>query len=171
MVLVLLLDLRYTSSVFSIISGRKCSLNLHLSYARRENDKLLPVNVEPPQGVSKVIGGLPNICSIPCCRPSRIFRTLRPKSVSSALVLIRVRVNNCECRDDWSRVPFAIVERPILPFDNSLDLQGLPDTRTSNCGLELPRDVTDLPLGRDVLSHPSLDGRAFAYGALVSARW
>lgn len=91
MVLVLLLDLRYTSSVFSMISGRKCSLDIHLSHARRENDKSLPFNVEPPQCVSKVISGLPNMCSIPCLsKTSHIFHTLRPKSVSSALVLIRV---------------------------------------------------------------------------------
>jgi len=90
MVLVLLLDLRYTSSVFSMISGRKCSLDLHLSHARRESDKFLPVNVEPPQCVSKVICGLHNMCSTPCCsKTSRTFHTLRPKSVSSALVLIR----------------------------------------------------------------------------------
>ena len=65
MVLVLLLDLRYTSSVFSMISGRKRSLNLHFSHTKRESSKFLPVNIEPPQGISKVIGGLPNTRSIP----------------------------------------------------------------------------------------------------------
>ena len=97
MVLVLLLDLRYTSSMFSMTSGKKCSLNPYLNNAKRESGKFLPVNVKPPQGISKVISGLPATCStLRRCRTSWILRTLRPKSVSSALVLFPGNVKESE---------------------------------------------------------------------------
>jgi hypothetical protein len=169
MVLVLLLDLRYTSSVFSTTSGRKCSLNARFSHAKRESNKLLPVDVEPPQGFSEVISGLSSVYSILYHSGiSSMSHTLRPKSVSSALVLFSDTVKNSEeRRDGRSRVPFTIVERSVLPFDDSLDLQGLHDTRSSDGGFKLPRDVTYLPLWWDILNHPGLDRRAFAYGSVV----
>lgn len=60
MVLVLLLDLRYTSSVFSMTSERKCSLNSRLSNTESKSSNFLLINVELPQGISEVVSGLPN---------------------------------------------------------------------------------------------------------------
>ena len=58
MVLVRLLDLRYTASLFSITSGKKCSLGPRLRPAERESGGHLPINVELPQSTSEIIGRL-----------------------------------------------------------------------------------------------------------------
>jgi len=144
-------------------SGKKCNLNPHLSNTKRHGDKFLPVNVKPPQGISEVISGLRSTCLIlQRCRTSWIPRTLRPKSVSSAWVLFPDMVKRSEeRRDSWSPAPFTIVERSVLPFNNSLDLQGLLNTGTGDGSPELPRNVTHLPLWRDILRHSGLDRRAF----------
>jgi hypothetical protein len=103
------------------------------------------------------------------------LRTSRPKSVNSACVLFKQRVNanrsilNAQQnKEEEKGPPFSFVRRSVEPLDEPLDFSHLTQTGSSNRNLEMPREVAKIPEGRNVIFHPILHGCAFSCSSIFS---